>query len=141
MNTANQQRISQLRRIHVAKKQLDLDDDVYRSLLMRVGGNASSANMTHAQRNAVIAALVSMGFKEADRKERRMNFPGRPKTCDLVPMLRKVEALLTDSKRPWSYAHAMSKQMFKVARVEWLRHDQLHSLVSALQVDANRRGK
>ena len=139
MNAAH--RTKQLQRIHIAKKQLGLDDDTYRSLLMRVGGKPSSAKMTTAERNAVIAEFVRLGFKEADRKERRKRFPGRPTDCDKSPMLLKVEALVTDSKRPWSYAHAMSKQMFKVARVEWLRPDQLHSLVSALQVDANRRNK
>jgi len=33
----------------------------------------------------------------------------------------------------------MAKRMFDVTRVEWLRDDQLHKLVSALQVDANRK--
>lgn len=134
-------RTKQLQRIHIAKKQLGLDEDTYRSLLQRVGGKASSADMTVAQRNAVIAEFVRLGFKDAKRKERRRFFPGAPKNIDQVPMLGKVEALLADSKRPWSYAHAMSKQMFHVNRVEWLRDDQLHSLVGALQIDANRRGK
>jgi phage gp16-like protein len=134
-------RRQQLVRIHMARKQLCLDEDTYRSLLQRVTGKASSGDMTTAQRNAVIAEFVRLGFKEQDRKARRQAFPGRPKVVDGKPMLRKVEALLADSKRPWSYAHAMAKQMFHVTRVEWLHDDQLHKLIAALQIDAKRRGK
>lgn len=141
MTAARDPRRQQLARIHLAKKMLDLDEDTYRCLLLRVGGHRSSADMNATQRNAVIAEMVKLGFKEENRQERRKRFPGRPPNVDQVPMLKKVEALLADAQRPWSYAHALSDRMFKVSRVQWLRHDQLHSLVSALQVDANRRGK
>lgn len=131
----------QLVRIHMARKQLEktmgMDDSSYRALLLRVGGHDSSAKMTPAQRNAVIAEMVRLGFKEKPRKP----YPGAPANIDQVPMLGKVEALLADSSREWAYAHAMADRMFGVDRVEWLRHDQLHKLVAALQVDANRRGK
>lgn len=133
-------RNSQLAKIHKAKKQLDLDDATYRSLLMRVTGKGSCADMSTAQRNAVIAEFVRLGFKAENVEGRKAVFAGKPKNMD-EPMLKKVEALLADSSRPWSYAHAMAKQMFSVTRVEWLHHNQLHKLVSALQVDANRRGK
>ncbi|WP_411832303.1 gp16 family protein [Pseudoxanthomonas mexicana] len=134
-------RQQQIVRIHLGKKALGLDEDTYRSLLRRVGGHDSSAMMSVAQRNAVIAEMVRQGFREEGRKERRKRFPGRPANVDQVPMLRKVEALLADARRPWAYAHEMADHMFKVSRVQWLRHDQLHKLVAALQVDANRRGK
>lgn len=127
----------QLARIHAGAKALALDDATYRSLLMRVTGKNSSKDMTIAERTAVIAELVRLGFKEADRRGQAANFPGKPKA--MTPMLRKVEALLADAKRPWSYAHGTAKKMFNVSRVEWLRHDQLHKLVSALQIEANRR--
>ena len=64
---------------------------------------------------------------------------GKPKNVDQVPMLGKVEALLADAKRPWAYAHNTARQMFKVARVEWLDSDQLHKLVAALQIDSQRQ--
>lgn len=128
----------QLARIHAGAKALALDEATYRSLLNRITGKTSSKDMTVAERNAVIAELVRLGFKDK-YQEGRKAYPGKPN--DMTPMLRKVEALLADAKRPWSYAHSTAKQMFKVARVEWLRHDQLHHLVAALQVDAKRRAK
>lgn len=134
-------RRQQLARIHMARKQLALDEETYRALLKRVTGKDSSGAMTTAQRNAVIAEFERLGFKEADRAARRKAFPGRPGTVDERPMLRKVEALLASGRRPWSYAHALAKRMFNVARVEWLKDDQLHKVVAALQVDAQRKTK
>jgi phage gp16-like protein len=131
----------QLGRIHAGKKALGLDDDTYRALLERVTGKRSSADMTGTERNAVLAELARLGFKAEDAAARKRRIFGRPKNVDEVPMLRKVEALLTDSRRPWSYAHAMAKRMFHRDRLEFLRHDELHKLVAALQADANRRDK
>lgn len=143
MTTTNARdpRRQQLARIHLAKKQLRLDDDTYRSLLLRVGGHASSADMTAEQRNAVLREFARLGFKEERKADQRRRWPGEPKNCDAVPLLRKVRALLADQRRPWSYAHKLGERMFNVKRVEWLREDQLHSLVGALQIDANRKGK
>lgn len=141
MKPAKDERRQQLARIHQAKKQLAMDDDTYRSLLLRVGGHSSSADMTTTQRNAVLREFARLGFKADDQAKRKRQFPGRPKNVNDVPMLRKVEALLAEAKRPWSYAHGAAKKMFHVNRVEWLNPDQLHKLIAALQVDANRKEK
>ncbi|HHF7476546.1 TPA: phage protein GemA/Gp16 family protein [Neisseria meningitidis] len=41
----------------------------------------------------------------------------------------------------WNYAHGTAKKMFKVDRVEWLSDGNMHKLVAALQIAANRRKK
>ena len=94
--------------------------------------------MTGAERTKVLIEFARLGFKATEAEGRKRVFTGKPKNVDQVPMLGKVEALLADSKRPWSYAHAMARRMFKVARVEWLKPDQLHRLVAALQINSNR---
>lgn len=129
----------QLGRIHQAQKALGLDDDTYRALLQRVTGKTSSAQMSPEERNAVLREFARLGFKKAEAGDRARTFPGRPKDVRTRPMLRKVEALLADDKRAWSYAHSLAKRMFHVTRVEWLNDNDLHKLVSVLQVDANRR--
>lgn len=143
MSTARQPnpRTQQIRRIKMAQRQLQLDDATYRSLLMRVTGVNSCAAMTPEQRNAVIKEFVRLGFKETRKAEQRKRWPGEPKDCDDVPMLRKVRALLTDAQREWNYAHKMAEKTFHVKRVEWLREDQLHSLIAMLEIDAKRRKK
>lgn len=53
--------------IHVAKKQLGLDDETYRAVLLRVTGKASSAAMSEAERGAVLEELRRQGFKGAKK--------------------------------------------------------------------------
>lgn len=147
MKPAADDRRLQLARIHMGWKALGLCEREYRALLVRasadaqgIGGLDSSAHMTTDQRNAVLREMARLGFKAEAASGRKRVFAGKPKNVAEVPMLRKVEALLADDKKPWSYAHAMAKRMFHVNRVEWLHPDQLHKLVAAMQVDANRRG-
>lgn len=71
-------------------------------------------------------------------------YPGRPAQHyfddpEKGPMLKKVEALLADAKRPWNYVHSMAKHMAGVDRVEWCNPHNLHKIVAALVIDAKRR--
>lgn len=49
--------------IHVACKQLGLDDDARRDLQLRVVGKASLRDMTDGERRQVLDALKAQGFK------------------------------------------------------------------------------
>ncbi|WP_164273455.1 regulatory protein GemA [Stenotrophomonas sp. B1-1] len=125
----------QMAKIKIGQKALRLDDDTYRALLVRVTGVTSCGQMTFLQRQTVLAEMKRLGFKPSADKAH----PGRPTNADQVSMLGKVEALLADAGRPWEYARATAERMFGVQRLEWLRPAQLHRLVAALQIDANRR--
>lgn len=128
-----------LARIHIGKKALRLDDETYRSMLYQVTGLRSAKDLDGRQRYQVLDRMKQLGWLEAN--DAKGKHPGRPRNTDSVPMLRKVEALLADSERSWEYARALGEKMFHVRKLEWLRPDQLHKLVAALQADANRRAK
>ena len=49
--------------IHIAKKQLGLDDDAYRAVLSGVGVTSSKDIKTSAQFNTVMSAFAQLGFK------------------------------------------------------------------------------
>lgn len=49
--------------MHVARKQLGLDEDTYRAALHHVTGKTSSAQMTEAERQAVLEHFRQRGFK------------------------------------------------------------------------------
>ncbi|PJJ96453.1 GemA protein [Lysobacteraceae bacterium NML75-0749] len=158
-------RASKIAMIHIAKKQLGLSDADYRMLLMQAssdkggcGGVWSCANMSDDQLTRVMLAMKREGFDPArgyatTGKRKRGGkaaagkaanpavFANRPKNTDEVPMLRKIAALLADAKRPWNYAHHTARQMFGIERLEWLDSSQLHKLIGALQIDADRRAK
>ncbi|MCX5497303.1 regulatory protein GemA [Kaistia dalseonensis] len=56
--------------IHVAKKQLQLEDDDYRALLIRVTGKASSRDMSEAERGLVVEEMRRLGFHLTPPKSR-----------------------------------------------------------------------
>lgn len=57
--------------MHVAKKQLALDDDTYRAALIQVTGKSSSADMNEPERQAVLEHFRSKGFKGSSTARRR----------------------------------------------------------------------
>ncbi len=128
-----------LAKIHLAKKQLGLDDDTYRDMLWAVARVRSSADLDFTGLQRVLDHLQRRGFKAvAGRKPH----PGRPANInseDRGPLLRKVEALLTDAGREWSYADAMAKRMFHVERCQFCEPGQLRKLIAALSYDRKRR--
>ncbi len=134
-----QPRTSSLAQIHIAKKQLGMDDGTYRAMLWGVARVNSAADLDHAGRAKVLAHLKACGFKSLPPATPT---PGRPGNMDHPtrgPMLGKVEALLLDAGRPWAYAQAMAKRMFQVDALDFCHEGQLHSLVAALEVDKRRR--
>lgn len=141
MATRKSMRAPQLAKIHIAAAQLGMDEETRRTLYWNLTGKNSAAAMTDGERDQVIAALIAKGFVDKKRPNGKAAFPGRPVDTGKVPMMRKLEALLADSGRQWEYARATAERMFKVERLEWLDHDQLHKLIAALQIDAKRRGK
>lgn len=124
-----------LARIHLAKKEIGLDDDAYRELLKGVTGKTSAADLNSAQRFQVLLAMGKLGAKVSPKA-----FPGRPfqPAPDKAALIKKIEAQLAEAKRPWSYAHAMALRMFKVNQVQECDADQLRRVVAALTYDAKR---
>jgi len=130
----------QLSRIHIAKKDLGLDDETYRALLKRVAGVTSAKDIGPMQAVAVLAEFERLGWEPKTKpkaKSRKVPnvAPGREK------LVGKIHAFLAEASRPWEYADGMAQRMFKVERVDWLDAKQLGSLVSALAYDAKRNGR
>ncbi|SNT07279.1 gp16 family protein [Pseudomonas segetis] len=131
--------MSSLAKIHIAKSQLGLDDETYRALLARVAGVRSAKELNPRQIGAVLAEFERLGFKPTAAKRSGRAAP-KP-AVDRKALIGKIEAQLADADRPWAYADAMAKRMFKVERVEWCDSDQLRRLVAALTYNAKRNGR
>lgn len=131
-----------LAKIHIAKKQLGLDDDTYRAMLQAHGGVTSSKDLSILGAAKVLAHLERSGFKPKASTANRIR-PGVG--ADRAPLMGKVEALLADAARPWSYADGVAKRLFanttKVERIEFCDVAHLSKVVAALSFDAKRRAK
>lgn len=77
--------MSAIAAIHVARKQLGLDEDTYRAVLVRVTGKASTRDMSEPERNRVVEELRRQGFRPAPSKGVRKGLQG--------PFAGKLQAL------------------------------------------------
>lgn len=122
--------------IKAAQQYLKIDDETYRSILERLTGKRSATKLSLKELEMVRDYLHDQGYPRKTIKKygRRPNVPATKEA-----VLSKIEALLTEAGRPWSYAQAMAKHMFKRDELEWLDFDELSSLMKALIIDAKRR--
>jgi phage gp16-like protein len=109
-------RTKDLKKIHIAKRDLAMTDGSYRAMLQRLTGHDSAGKLNAHQRQAVLAEFRRLGWKPRSKKGGR-----RPHNLDREAQLQKIEAQLTDMGLPWRYADAIANRMFHIERVEWLR--------------------
>ncbi|HWP00034.1 MAG TPA: regulatory protein GemA [Methylococcus sp.] len=128
----------QIAAIHVLKAKAGLDEDTYRRMLREIGGVDSSKKLTPLGRAKVLAHLRRLTQPPIGEHGTR-SYPGRPHTTDQRPMLRKIEAILADARRPWSYAESLARRMAKKERLEFCTDAELHKIVAAMMIDQTRR--
>lgn len=123
----NHDRKSQLSMIHIAKKELGLDDDTYRSIvsLMSNGRTNSSGELDDGERSKLIDHFIGRGWKKQTHAKPEVD-------AARTPIMGKVGALLADMKLPWAYADGMAKKMFNKPKIQWCDHAQLSAIVTAL---------
>ncbi|MFR1533579.1 MAG: phage protein GemA/Gp16 family protein [Bilophila wadsworthia] len=118
-----------LAKIHVAKKQLAMDDETYRTMLMSQFGVESARDLSAHQRKSCILYMQRLGFEGKRGKASPQRTGERRKRRD-VPLtlekddsglgrdvyMRKIEAQLAEKGRaegtkvPWGYAVAYFKK-------------------------------
>lgn len=128
-------RNQQLSKIHIAKKDLGMDDDTYRAMLMRIAGKTSAKDLNPLQAANVLRELERLGWQPKRGR-------AKPKPAvDREKLVGKIEAQLAEAGRPWAYGDGIAKRLYKVEKVEWLNPEQLRGVVAALAYDAKRHGR
>jgi phage gp16-like protein len=117
-------RNKELAKIHALKKNLTLDDDTYRAVLVAQTGLNSAAQLNRTQRLAVIAHFQSQLGKTM--------YEGKPHNLEQNGQLQKIEALLTIQKKEWAYAHAIAKRMYRKANLTFCTPFELRGVIAAL---------
>jgi phage gp16-like protein len=117
--------------IHVAKRQLGLSEDDYRTVLASATGKESCAEMSLPELNRVMDRLRELGFKPSGgqkAKGRKLSPKTRHKDPATKTQIDKIRALWIAcaevgavSNRYEQGLNAFVKRMAKVERVDWLR--------------------
>lgn len=125
--------------IHIAKKQTNIDDDLYRQKIREIGGVDSSSDLDQKGRAELLSYFNTIGFNPTSSSGGKR--PKRPTPApENLPLCRKIRAQLIDLGRlPDTYADAISKQAFGVDFYEWCTCDQLHKLSTMLTFEQKRQ--
>ncbi len=133
-----QSRRSMLAKIHIARKQLAMDEDDYRQLLFEETGHASAGDCSEAQLSRVIERLKKLGFKP---------LPKAGKKAATHPMARKARALwislhhLNVVQNPAEEAlEAFARRQLGCTKLNWANQREAYKLIEALKAMALRHG-
>jgi phage gp16-like protein len=130
--------------IHVAKTQLDMDDETYRTMLRRLTGRDSCSALGMSQLEAVVDHLRGLGFEETTA--RRAKVKANPKPAD-DPQSRKIRSLwltlrdmgaITDSSE--AALASFVKRQTRVERLEWLNTYQAERVIEGIKMWIKRLG-
>lgn len=136
--SADALRNSELAKIHLAKKQLALAEDEYRSIMLSVTGKQSAADLDWKGRKDLLDHFKKIGFKVVAKTAQRP----RPNVAkDRLALMRKIEAQLAEAKLSWAYADAMAKRICKVDSIQFCDQEHLIKIISALSYNAKRHGR
>ncbi|MDP8171527.1 regulatory protein GemA [Pasteurella skyensis] len=130
-----------IQKIHIAKSQLKLDDDAYRSLLRNATNKTSCTQMSDKELMIVLQRMQQNGFKVQRKKNvgKRPTVGSQEKQRELY--LKKLEAMILDNNLTWEYVQAICRKSVKVTFVQWCKADDLRKIVQILASHLHKQGK
>lgn len=138
--SASEIRAAEIRLIHVARRALDMEEDVYRQLLQDIGGVDSSADLSAQERRRLLDHFARLGFVSVARAQRAARGAMRTPP-DRTALLSKIDAMLLAEGRDRRYIEpGMVKRICKVDSLAFCTAEHLLKLVAALEYDRRRRG-
>lgn len=143
---ARDNRNADIAKIQIARKQLNLPDDQYRSILSAQGnGAASSRELDHDGRLRVLAYFQRLGWMPKAKPAGSSRRPKRPTpSADALPLVRRIRAqLISLDRKPDEYADGIAKQMLGDGApefFEWCHPSDLYKISQALGVEQHRKG-
>lgn len=133
----------QLAQIHIAKKDLGMDDDTYRAMLIGVAGVDSSSKLDYNGMTKVLKHLRASGFKAVNESKNEWSFVFKL-TPDRQLYGKKIYRLaqrLGKDGYPVSkkYIEGIASQMAGAHKpIEFCDPEDLHKIVQALEVHVRR---
>ena len=127
----------ELAQIHIAKKELGMDDETYYAMLWSIGRVRHSNELDYTGRKRVLDHLKSRGFRVKRGKpatRERANdwaFVDRA-AADRQPLLKKLIMVCKAGNKSKAYADSTCNRMHGIERVELAAPDQLRAIVAAI---------
>jgi phage gp16-like protein len=139
-----------LAKVHLAAKELGLQEDARRDVLARITGFRSSADCTDAQLDAVLVefkrlgwtpkpsgAAPRMGTAPVSKTVRRADHPAAKKARALWISLHQLGVVRDRSEKA---LESFARRQLKIDRLQWADPSQCFRLIEALKAMAGRAG-
>ncbi|WP_018652740.1 gp16 family protein [Actinobacillus capsulatus] len=137
-----QTRQQMIQKIHIGKAELKMDRECYTRFLLETVDKHSCSVMTDSELMQVLSAMKAKGFKVKSKQHgKKPDVGNAPVNQIRKRYMDKIEAFLTEMKKPWNYAHAICKKSFGIDRLQWCTEEQLRKIVQMLAVSAKRHGR
>lgn len=130
----------QIALIHIAKKQLGLTEDAYRSILWHIGGVESSKELDQIGFECVMQYLAALGFKSDWTRKFYGHRPGMP-TPAQVSLIRALWREYTDGEGDDLSLGQWLDRFFHVTALRFVSQEQAHKAITALKQMKARKGK
>lgn len=108
----------------------DLTPMQFESLLARIEGRPEATSKNSSRK--------PQAWKRLHKSAKASGMHRRPDP-DKENVVRKIEAILTEQKLPWSYVDGMARRMFKVDKFVWCDAQQTYKIMQALVMHQLRR--
>jgi len=124
-------RKSLLAKIHIAKKELGLDDETYRDTLEGITGKRSASELSDKQLATVLDVFKKHGFKPKKRSSfQKTDDPQHKKALVLWSLLNEAGVVRNGS--PQALAEFATNRI-KTDRVEWLTPSDWNRIIEVLK--------
>lgn len=138
----DRRRRAMLAKIHVAKKQLQLDEDDYRQILYDEARHGSAGDCTEAELERVLKRFEALGFKPLPKAgpvvaNRPAQHPVARKARALWISLYYLGAVDSPSEKA---LESFAKRQLKCERLVWADQRQGYKLIEGLKAMATRHG-
>jgi phage gp16-like protein len=125
-------RRAMLAKVHVAKKQLGMDDDSYRAVIKRVTGFDSAGYASVAELERILAEFKRLGFKSAS------SISGKPWVRKIYAIWKDLAPLLDDATDATLAAFVVRQTHSDsnpegIAKPEWLDPKEATKVIQGLQ--------
>lgn len=118
--------------VHIAKKDLAMDDDAYRAMLNERFGVESSGSLGILKLKDLVAHFEKLGWVPKRNPNPRN---------DIVRLCKRIWAQCYSLGRPVpDYGDAIAKQMFNIEKVTWCNAEQLRAITTALAKQQSKEG-
>jgi phage gp16-like protein len=125
-------------KIHIAKTQVGMTDDEYKSLLSSVGAT-SCVELNKYTFDKVMRTFKSLGFKGLSKSKKKRNIRNLPDGKKKI--MSKLEAIILDMDLSWAYVDSIAKRRFGADTVQWLKTEDLYKVLQMMISHQSRHPK